>query len=94
MRGSEVKIGGAYVCRVSGELCRVEIVRELFARRGYRFAAMNCRTGRMITVTPARLRSRIPETGEVRPATVTERRECRPIVRREALPVMAEEQTF
>lgn len=59
MKGSDVRIGSAYVCRVSGELCRVEIVRELFARRGYRFAAMNCRTGRMIEVTPARLRSEI-----------------------------------
>jgi len=59
MRGNEVKIGSAYVCRVSGELCRVEIVRELFARRGRKFSAMNCRTGRMIEVSAARLRSEI-----------------------------------
>lgn len=56
MRGSEVKIGGSYLARVSGVLCVVEVVRELFARRGTRWACMNTRTGRMIEVSAARLR--------------------------------------
>ena len=64
MRGEDVRIGSAYVCRVSGELCRVEIVREVFARRGRKFSAMNTRTGRTIVVSAARLRSEILTTEE------------------------------
>lgn len=65
MRGSEVKIGQAYLARVSGVLCRVEVVRELFARRGTRWAVMNTRTGRMIEVSAARLSPIDPVVREV-----------------------------
>lgn len=71
MRGDEVKIGQAYLARVSGVLCRVEVVRELFARRGTRWAVMNTRTGRMIEVSAARLTPIDPVVREV--ARVVER---------------------